>query len=73
MITLEDGPCSTFLIRELESGNTRLIQIDTDFPRLAQTFGWSGYCDKLSLQVICDAYAFLDEHVEAKADDPGYF
>jgi hypothetical protein len=72
MITLEDGPYFTFLIREQESGNTRLVQFDQDFPPVAKSFGWPGI-DDLSGNSIWDAYAFLDEHVGAKADDPGYF
>jgi hypothetical protein len=70
-ITLDDGPYFTFLIRS-ESGQTRLVQHDTDFPPVARTFGWGGPEDG-SLEAIWDAYAFLDEHVGNTADDPGYF
>ena len=70
-ITLLNGPFFTFILQS-EEGRTRLVQHDTDFPLVAQAFGWSGG-DEISAQEIWDAYAFLDEHVGATADDPGYF
>jgi len=70
-ITLEDGPYFTFVIRA-ETGESRLVQHDTDFPPVAASFGWPGQYDG-SLEAIWEAYAFLDQHVGDTADDPGYF
>ncbi len=39
-VTLKDGPYWTFVL-ESESGESRLIQQDWDFPRIASAFGWT--------------------------------
>jgi hypothetical protein len=70
-ITLEPGPYWTFLIRAA-SGANRLIQHDTDFARLAQTFGWTG-TDDASIESVWDAYEFLEDNLFASVNDPGYF
>ena len=38
-ITLEQGDCGAYLIVS-DDGRDLLVQIDYDFPGLAQTFGW---------------------------------
>jgi hypothetical protein len=70
-VTLESGPWRTFLLRS-ETGQTRLVQHDGDFPGVARTFGWSGREDG-SPEAIWDAYDFLQQVVGESADDPGYF
>ena len=70
-ITLEPGPYFTFLLKA-ECGDSRLVQIDTDFPGVARSFGWEGP-PRETKESIWDAYEFLEEHVGADIDDPGYF
>jgi hypothetical protein len=70
-ITLEPGPHWTFLVRAANGAN-RLVQHDTDFARVAQTFGWTGI-DDISPESVWDAYEFLEENLFASVDDPGYF
>lgn len=82
-ITLETSPPCAYILRA-ESGQTVLIQTDWDFPGAASTFGWMS-CDcgatdgtvdcphRTATAMIADARRFLDEHVGATADDPGYF
>lgn len=69
-ITLEPGPCWTFLLRA-ETGITRLVQHDADFPDVARTFGWRG--NGKSPAAVWDAYEFIEQHLGASVDDPGYF
>jgi hypothetical protein len=70
-ITLENGAYWTFLLRA-ESGHTRLVQHDGDFPGVARTFGWTG-SDDGTTEAIWNAYSFLEGQVGESADDPGYF
>lgn len=70
-ITLEPGPYWTFLLRA-ETGITRHVQHDADFPGVAQTFGWRGKDDK-SPAAIWDAYEFIEQRLGNTVDDPGYF
>jgi hypothetical protein len=39
---------------------------------VARSFGWSGPPEE-TREAIWEAREFLDEHVGAEADDPGYF
>jgi hypothetical protein len=42
IITLEQGDFGwDYIIRDIESGETVLIQTDYDYPGVAETFGWS--------------------------------
>ncbi len=70
-ITIQPGPYWTFKIRA-EKGANRLVQRDTDFARVAQSFGWAGK-DDASPKSVWDAYEFLEEHLGKTVDDPGYF
>lgn len=70
-IALEQGPYSTFLLRA-ETGDTRLVQFDSDFPGVARSFGWEGP-PRETRESIWDAYEFLEQNVGADIDDPGYF
>lgn len=70
-ITLEHGPYFTFIIRS-QTGMTRLVQHDTDFPGVASAFGWGGSRAETP-EAIWEAHEFLEEHVGVTADDPGYF
>jgi len=67
-----------------QDGRTRLVQVDSDFPILASTFGWSPCscgatdgtidCDhKTADEMIAEAGDFLRAHVGDVTDDPGYF
>ena len=82
-ITLTDGPYWTFLV-VAASGRSLLVQSDWEFPGMAGAFGWiacaCGETDgtvacshRTVSQMIWDAYDFLDNHVGATVDDPGYF
>lgn len=70
-ITLEQGPWFTFVLRS-DTGETRLVQHDGDFPGVAKTFGWTGYQDDTP-EAVWQAYDFLDRSVGETVDDPGYF
>jgi hypothetical protein len=70
-ISLEQGPYCTFLLRA-DSGDTRLVQFDSDFPGVARSFGWQGP-PRDTRESIWDAYEFLEQSVGADIDDPGYF
>jgi hypothetical protein len=82
-ITLKDGPYRTFVL-ESESGESRLIQQDWDFPRIASAFGWTPCscgatdgtieCEHRSVSdMVWDAYEFLNGRVGDTIEDPGYF
>lgn len=69
MITLEEGQFGwDYIIRNLETNESLLIQSDWDYPGVARTFGWSGEDGE-----ITEAQLWLDEHIGDTADDPGYF
>ena len=70
-ITLRPGPYWTFLIRAT-NGMTRIVQHDTDFAPVAQTFGWAGQDDS-SPESVWDAYEYLEEHLGTTVSAPGYF
>ena len=71
-ITLELGPLWTFLLRS-ENGDSRLVQVDTDFPGVARSFGWSGRYEEDSSEAIWAAYDYLENHFGDSVEDPGYF
>jgi hypothetical protein len=82
-ITLKDGSFWTFLL-EAAWGESRLIQQDWDFPRIASAFGWTPCacgltdgtiaCEHKSVsEMMFDAYDFLSVRVGESIDDPGYF
>ncbi len=76
-IYLERGPHGTYLIRA-EDGRDLLIQTDWDFPSVASTFGWRGKFSKKKYGTgpsaeIHAAADWLDDNIDADADDPGYF
>ena len=82
-ITLKDGPYWTFVLESAE-GNSRLIQQDWDFPRIASAFGWTPCwcgetdgtieCEHRSVsEMIWEAYEFLNGRVGDTVEDPGYF
>ena len=70
-VQLLDGPWFTFIL-QAETGATRLVQHDGDFPGVARTFGWAGKHDG-SAEKIWDAYEFLERKIGESVDDPGYF
>lgn len=70
-VTIEAGPCFSFLLRH-ETGETKLVQRDTDFALLAQAFGWSG-TDDATAESTWDAFRFLEWRLGESIDDPGYF
>ncbi len=82
-ITLLEAECGTFLL-QAEDGRTILVQVDWDFPGLAETFGWSipagiefddtgKVAEESLVTVIADARDFLHERAGASTTDPGYF
>jgi len=82
-ITLDEGDFGTYLVRA-EDGRDVLVQTDWDFPGIASTFGWipcpcgrtDGTVDcahKTASDMIAEARAFLDDHIGATTEDPGYF
>ena len=70
-ISLENGPLWTFLI-QAETGESRLVQFDSDYSGVARSFGWQGP-PRETRESIWDAYEFLEQNVGADIDDPGYF
>lgn len=79
----DNWPGTAYEIRNLCTDKTIIVQHDGDFPSLAENFGWDmgdkrkkkydyGTLDE-RLEVIGDAIDWLDEHIGAKAEDPGYF
>lgn len=76
-IYLERGPHGTYLIKA-EDGRDLLIQTDWDRPSVASTFGWRGKFSKKKYGTgpsaeIHAATDWLDDNIDAEADDPGYF
>lgn len=82
-ITLQNGPFSTYRVATEEKRNI-LIQSDTDVAGVAQAFGWmpchcgatDGTIDcqhRTDVQMIAEAKRYLDEHLGAAVEDPGYF
>lgn len=85
------APCSFLLTREVngafdyfDEANTRLVQIDFDFPGVAANLGFvpcscgatDGTVDcehRTASAMIAEARAFLLEHEGEAFDDPGYF
>lgn len=82
-ITLDRGDCGTYAVLA-EDGRDVLFQTDWDFPGLASTFGWiscecgatDGTVDcphKNKSDMMASAWDFLNDHIGATAEDPGYF
>jgi hypothetical protein len=82
-ITLLESDCGTFLLRA-EDDRTILVQMDWDFPGVAETFGWSPpagtltddigkFAEESLFAVIGDARDFLHERAGTSTSDPGYF
>jgi hypothetical protein len=82
-ITLLEGDFGTYILAA-DDGRDTLIQTDWDYPGVASTFGWSpcscGMTDgtvdcphRTASEMIAEAREFLDAHIGATADDPGYF
>lgn len=68
-ITLERGHFGwDYVIRNLRTGDTILIQSDQDYPGVARTFGWDGDDEQYE-----EAQQFLDEAIGKVVEDPGYF
>lgn len=86
-ISLEDGQFGwDYVITNNETGEDFLIQTDYDYPGIASTFGWPGHehgetdgtvdcpvCGKKAMEMINDAQKWLDDHIGATVEDPGYF
>jgi hypothetical protein len=70
-ITLQHGRHWTFRIRA-ESGQSVAISGDWDFPAAAAAFGWCRN-EATGDDMVWDTYEYLEQHVGATADDPGYF
>jgi len=85
MIRLERAQYGYFLVVNVETGEELLFQTDWDFPPLASNFGWSPCHDCTDGTILCQkcgstpgelissALEFLDDHIGATAQDPGYF
>lgn len=87
MITYEVYQYGGYLLTDLASEKTQLIQLDYDFPSLARDFGWDGkhVSDEELRQVnlygagnstgaeIYSAQKYLDENEGKEVEDPGYF
>jgi len=82
-ITLVESDCSTFLL-PAEDSRAILVQVDWDFPGIAETFGWSpppgavtdstgNFAEEALSAIIGHARDFLHERVGSIADDTGYF
>jgi len=82
-ITLEGGPVDTYVVRA-ENGEEILVQRDWNYAGIASTFGWipcrcsetDGTVDcvhRTVREMLSEAVEFLDEHVGASTEDPGYF
>tara|TARA_Y100000004_G_C8934118_1_gene421346 strand:+ start:1004 stop:1231 length:228 start_codon:yes stop_codon:yes gene_type:complete len=73
VITLENGPYGTYLIVN-NDGRDILVQVDYDYPSLADSFGWGEFNGEEDISdQIAKATEWLDDHIGAKAEDPGYF
>lgn len=86
MIRLESGQFGwDYVVREVETGESVLVQNDWDYPALAESFGWVLPCECGSSdgtvdcpcgstdQFIREAHEWLDEHIGETAEDVGYF
>lgn len=74
-----------YILTHIDTGSTRLIQTDWDYPGVASSFGWShGHgetdgtiecpvCHKSASEMITEAAEYLDDHIGDEIDDPGYF
>lgn len=82
-ITLWDGPYRSFLL-VADSGASRLVQWDWDFPLVAGAFGWEPCscgstdgtidCEHRTVRdMIWDAYEYLASRIGETIEDPGYF
>ena len=68
MITYKKQPFGCYLIEEVGlPENNRLVQVDMEFPTLAQTFGGRIHWDDIE-----GATKFLDDNEGKQAEDPGW-
>jgi hypothetical protein len=86
-ITLESGEFGwDYILRCVETDQTRLIQTDWDYPGIATTFGWVAcpHCNetdgtvnckhRTASEMIARAQGYLDEKALGEiVADPGYF
>ena len=85
-IQLEDGQFGwDFILKDIATGETKLIQSDYDYPGTASTFGWAPchsetdgtvdcpVCGKKASDLIGEAGQYLTGHVGEVVEDPGYF
>ena len=85
MFAVEAGPFGwAYIIYDVDSEKTILVQSDWEFPSLARSMGWIPCpCGKTDGTVDCphrkasemieDAQAWIDEHLGDVFPDPGYF
>lgn len=84
MVRLDDSDFGCYIIQDLESDQSVLIQVDYDRPSLAGHMGWvacpcgetDGTIDckhRSTAEMIDDATRFLDDHIGDEFEDPGYF
>lgn len=71
-----------YLVKDIDTGRDILIQVDYDFPSLAETFGWNGKITRKDLKIsrgdklgaeIYRAIQYLDDNEGKIVEDPGYF
>ena len=79
-IELQSGDFGWDYLIVHDDGRDVLIQTDWDYPGVARTFGWSGRVPKRLSKGANEASAeiraaqeWLDGHIGARAEDPGYF
>jgi len=86
LIRLEEGQFGwDFLIVDVLTGESTLIQTDWDYPSVATLFGWTPchketdgtidcpICGKTAHEMIADAHDYLYYNVGNVVKDPGYF
>lgn len=84
MVRLDDSDFGCYILQDLESDQSVLIQTDLDRPSVAANMGWMACpcgetdgtvrCEHRSvLEMINDATQFLDDHIGDTFEDPGYF
>lgn len=85
MIKLEEGPAGSYIVRDVETGDSILFQTDFEWPSLAITFGWPdgeeyapfegpfGEFFIRGAEAIAAAVEYLDAHLGDEVEDVGYF
>lgn len=83
-ITLAKGDFGSSYRLVADDGRDALVQSDWDYPGTARTFGWTacgcgatdgtvGCLHKTATEMIAAARTYLDDHIGASVEDPGYF